>query len=103
MELSLFASPSRSSTIIPDASGSRFHVTIEQWLRLHGDAKNLFIQEELARHAELSGQNNQAATYNHQAGVIAAREHQPDKALQLLTKADTLISDDDAPAASISR
>ena len=32
------------STIIPDASSSRFHVTIEQWLRLHGDAKNLFIQ-----------------------------------------------------------
>ena len=87
-----------ASTIIPDASSSRFHVTIEQWLRLHGDAKNLFIQEELARHAELSGQNNQAATYNHQAAVIAAREHQPEKALQLLTRADTLISDDDAPA-----
>ena len=38
------------------------------------------------------------ATHNHQAAVIAAREHQPEKALQLLTRADTLISDDDAPA-----
>ena len=30
------------------------------------ECQESFYQEELARHAELSGQNNQAATYNHQ-------------------------------------
>lgn len=87
-----------AATIIPEATSSRYHVTVEQWLRLHGDENSLFIMEELARHAEASGQQDRAAIYSHKAAGIANREHQPEKELQLLNKADSLVSDDDTPA-----
>ena len=56
------------------------------------------ILEELARHAEASGQNDKAALYCQRAAEVAKSQHQSTKQLQLLTRADALISDDDAPA-----
>ena len=87
-----------AATIIPDATATRYNVTIEQWLRMHGDEGSLFILEELARHAEASGQNDKAALYCQRAAEVAKSQHQSTKQLQLLTRADALISDDDAPA-----
>jgi tetratricopeptide (TPR) repeat protein len=87
-----------AATIIPDATATRYNVTIEQWLRIHGDESTLFVLEELARHAEASGQNDKAALYCQRAARVAKEQHQSEKELRLLTKADTLISDDDAPA-----
>ena len=90
-----------AATIIPDATATRYNVTIEQWLRMHGDEGSLFILEELARHAEASGQNDKAALYCQRAAEVAKSQHQSTKQLRLLT-GDALISDDDAPRFSIS-
>ncbi len=87
-----------ASTIVADAARSRYHVVIEQWLRLHaGDNIGPHLRE-LARHAELAGRRSLAADYYVQSAQAALRSHQPQDAATFLLQAQALVDRQNRPA-----
>ena len=86
-----------ASTIVPEATRSRYHGVVEQWLRVHAGANPGHHLKELARHAELAGDRSRAADYNRRAARRALQNHQPVEAQRSLLQAEALVHRDNRP------
>ncbi len=86
-----------AESIVPEASRPAQHAVVRQWLHLVDDSETASHLAELARHAELAGEEAKAAGYMWRAAGAEKAQLHPDEAFHLLQRAHTLAAADDQP------